>query len=62
MYDPNPIPSWSQEHNFKRFAHKLSFVFPYFKIAMHACAGRELGDWFFWDTPIMDEGIEERNR
>ncbi|KAL6648711.1 hypothetical protein ACP70R_012935 [Stipagrostis hirtigluma subsp. patula] len=62
LFDPNPFPKWSQKIQFKRWNQKLDAIFPIYKHAMTKLSGKYVKDYWFWETPVMDDGWEERDR
>ncbi|KAL6603237.1 hypothetical protein ACP70R_043598 [Stipagrostis hirtigluma subsp. patula] len=61
LFDPNPFLKWSQKIQFKRWNQKLDVIFPTFRHAMTKLSGKYVKDYWFWETPVMDDRWEERD-
>ena len=44
------------------FANKLNLVFPFYKKALDELQESPVRDWKFWDTEILDNEMNTRNR
>lgn len=63
LFDPNPIRAWSRKYEWKRWSQKLDTIFPLYKKAMKQLYSISTPkEYWFWDTPVMDDGFGPSNR